>query len=205
MKTKKLVMAALLGALAAILMVLDFNVPLAPGFIKFDFSDFPVLIGGFVFGPLTGVLIAFLKIVLNLLFKPTTTMFVGEASNFLLSVCYMGVACLFYRKHRTKKGAVIGMVLATVTTSLFAIASNILVMFPMYAKLFGMSMEQIVGMVSAVNPFVKDVTTMVIASLVPFNLFKYGVISLITFISYKKIEVILKKYPNCKQKLEIRR
>ena len=196
MKTKKLVMAALLGALAAILMVLDFNVPLAPEFIKFDFSDFPVLIGGFVFGPLTGVLIAFLKIVLNLLFKPTTTMFVGEASNFLLSVCYMGLACLFYRKHRTKKGAVIGMVLATVTTSLFAIASNILVMFPMYAKLFGMSMEQIVGMVSAVNPFVKDVTTMVIASLVPFNLFKYGVISLITFISYKKIEVILEKYSN---------
>lgn len=196
MKTKKLVMAALLGALAAILMVLDFNVPLAPGFIKFDFSDFPVLIGGFVFGPLTGVLIAFLKIVLNLLFKPTTTMFVGEASNFLLSVCYMGVACLFYRKHRTKKGTVIGMALATVTTSLFAIASNILVMFPMYAKLFGMSIEQIVGMVSAVNPFVKDVTTMVIASLVPFNLFKYGVISLITFISYKKIEVILKKYSN---------
>lgn len=196
MKTKKLVMAALLGALAAILMVLDFNVPLAPGFIKFDFSDFPVLIGGFVFGPLTGVLIAFLKIVLNLLFKPTTTMFVGEASNFLLSVCYMGVACLFYRKHRTKKGAVIGMALATVTTSLFAIASNILVMFPMYAKLFGMSIEQIVGMVSAVNPFVKDVTTMVIASLVPFNLFKYGVISLITFIFYKKIEVILKKYSN---------
>ncbi|MEF2926971.1 MAG: ECF transporter S component [Catenibacterium sp.] len=201
MKTKKLVMAALLGALAAILMVLDFNVPLAPGFIKFDFSDFPVLIGGFVFGPVTGVLIAFLKIVLNLLFKPTTTMFVGEASNFLLSVCYMGVACLYYRKHRTKKGAVIGMVLATITTSLFAIASNILVMFPMYAKLFGMSMEQIVGMVSAVNPFVKDVTTMVIASLVPFNLFKYGVISIITFVSYKKIEVILKKNIRIKQKI----
>ncbi|WP_295096759.1 ECF transporter S component [uncultured Catenibacterium sp.] len=196
MKTKKLVMAALLGALAAILMVLDFNVPLAPGFIKFDFSDFPVLIGGFVFGPVTGVLIAFLKIVLNLLFKPTTTMFVGEASNFILSVCYMGVACLYYRNHRTKKGAVIGMLLATVATSVLAIFSNILVMFPMYAKLFGMSMQQIVGMVSAVNPFVKDITTMVIASLVPFNLFKYGVISIITFVSYKKIEVILKKYSN---------
>lgn len=196
MKTKKLVMAALLGALAAILMVLDFNVPLAPNFIKFDFSDFPVLIGGFVFGPATGVVIAFLKIVLNLLFKPTTTMFVGEASNFILSVCYMGVACLYYRNHRTKKGAVIGMLLATVATSVLAIFSNILVMFPMYAKLFGMSMQQIVDMVSAVNPFVKDITTMVIASLVPFNLFKYGVISLITFISYKKIEVILKKYSN---------
>lgn len=196
MKTKKLVMAALLGALAAILMVLDFNVPLAPGFIKFDFSDFPVLIGGFVFGPVTGVVIAFLKIVLNLLFKPTSTMFVGEASNFILSVCYMGVACLYYRNHRTKKGAAVGMLLATVATSVLAIFSNILVMFPMYAKLFGMSMQQIVGMVSAVNPFVKDITTMVIASLVPFNLFKYGVISIITFVSYKKIEVILKKYSN---------
>ena len=196
MKTKKLVMAALLGALAAILMVLDFNVPFVPMFIKFDFSDFPVLIGGFVFGPVTGVVIAFLKIVLNLLFKPTTTMFVGEASNFLLSVCYMGAACLYYRNHRTKKGAAVGMLLATVATSVLAIFSNILVMFPMYAKLFGMSMQQIVGMVSAVNPFVKDITTMVIASLVPFNLFKYGVISIITFVSYKKIEVILKKYSN---------
>ena len=50
-------------------------------------------------------------------------------------------------------------------------------------------------MFSKINPLVKDMTTMVIASLVPFNLFKYGVISIITFISYKKIEVILKKYP----------
>lgn len=195
-KTRKIVMAALLGAVSAILMVLDFNVPLAPGFIKFDFSDFPILIGGFVYGPATGVLIAFLKIIINLLFKPTTTMYVGELSNFLLSVCYMGVACIFYRKHRTKKGAALGMVLSTVLTSIFSIFSNILVIFPLYAKLFGMSMGQIVQMVSAVNPFVKDITTMVIASLLPFNLFKYGIISLITFISYKKLSVILKRYSN---------
>lgn len=195
-KTRKIVMAALLGAVSAILMVLDFNVPLAPGFIKFDFSDFPILIGGFVYGPATGVLIAFLKIIINLLFKPTTTMYVGELSNFLLSVCYMGVACIFYRKHRTKKGAALGMVLSTVLTSIFSIFSNILVIFPLYAKLFGMSMGQIVQMISAVNPFVKDITTMVIASLLPFNLFKYGIISLITFISYKKLSVILKRYSN---------
>lgn len=195
-KTKQIVMAALLGAVSAILMVFDFNIPFAPGFIKMDFSDFPILIGGFVFGPATGVLIAFLKVMINLLFKPTTTMYVGELSNFLLSVCYMGVACLYYRKHRTKKGAAIGMILSTILTSLFAIVSNLLVMFPLYAKLFGMSMGQIVKMISAVNPLVKDLTTMVIASLLPFNLFKYGLISLITFLSYKKLSVILKRYSN---------
>ena len=195
-KTRTIVMAALLGAVSAILMVLDFNVPLAPGFIKFDFSDFPILIGGFVYGPATGILIAFLKIIINLLFKPTTTMYVGELSNFLLSVCYMGVACIFYRKHRTKKGAALGMLLSTVVTSIFSIFSNILVIFPLYAKLFGMGMGQIVQMVAAVNPLVKDITTMVIASLLPFNLFKYGIISVITFISYKKLSVILKRYSN---------
>lgn len=195
-KTRTIVMAALLGAVSAILMVLDFNVPLAPGFIKFDFSDFPILIGGFVYGPATGLLIAFLKIIINLLFKPTTTMYVGELSNFLLSVCYMGVACIFYRKHRTKKGAALGMLLSTVVTSIFSIFSNIMVIFPLYAKLFGMSMGQIVQMVAAVNPLVKDITTMVIASLLPFNLFKYGIISVITFISYKKLSVILKRYSN---------
>ncbi|HBZ50554.1 MAG TPA: ECF transporter S component, partial [Erysipelotrichaceae bacterium] len=88
----------------------------------------------------------------------------------------------------------IGMLVATIVTSLIALLSNYFVIFPMYAKLFGMTMESIVKMVMAVNPAVHNVFTMFICSLLPFNLFKYGVISLITFFIYKKISVILKKY-----------
>ena len=121
-------------------------------------------------------------------------MFVGELSNLILSITFMLVAAIFYRQHKTRKGTVIGMLVATIVTSLIALFSNYFVIFPMYAKLFGMTMESIVKMVMAVNPAVHNVFTMFICSLLPFNLFKYGVISLITFFIYKKISVILKKY-----------
>ena len=121
-------------------------------------------------------------------------MFVGELSNLILSITFMLVAAIFYRQHKTRKGAVIGMLIATIATSAIALLSNYFFIFPMYAKLFGMTMESIVKMVTAVNPAVHSVFTMFIYSLLPFNMFKYGVISLITFFIYKKISVILKKY-----------
>lgn len=86
------------------------------------------------------------------------------------------------------------MLIATIATSAIALLSNYFFIFPMYAKLFGMTMDSIVKMVTAVNPAVHSVFTMFIYSLLPFNMFKYGVISLITFFIYKKISVILKKY-----------
>lgn len=194
LNTKTIVMIAMLGAISAILMFLDFNVPLAPGFIKFDFSDLPVLIGGFLFGPVLGTLVAALKIILVLIFKPTTTMFVGELSNFILSVCFMTISCTIYRRHKTRKEAAIGMAVSTVATSLLAIVSNIFLIFPLYAAMFNMSIAQIVKIAMATNPWVTDLTSMVIFSLLPFNLFKYGVISIITFLIYKKISIILKKH-----------
>ncbi|MGX8680991.1 MAG: ECF transporter S component, partial [bacterium] len=72
--------------------------------------------------------------------------------------------------------------------------TNYFFIFPMYAKMFGMSMDAIVQMVVAVNPLVHDVMGVMLCSLLPFNLFKYGMISLITFLIYKKISVILKRY-----------
>ena len=106
----------------------------------------------------------------------------------------MGTASFIYRKHRTKKYAAIGVVLATLWTSIVAIISNWLVIFPLYAKIFGITMESIVKMVSAINPLVKNTVTMFFFSLFPFNLFKYGMISFITFLIYKKISVVIKRY-----------
>ena len=194
LNTRTIVMAAMLGAIAAVLMFVEFSVPFAPPFVKFDLSDLPVLLAGFLFGPALGSLTAVIKILLKLLIKPTSTMFVGELSNLILSITFMLVAAIFYRQHKTRKGAVIWMLIATIATSAIALLSNYFFIFPMYAKLFGMTMESIVKMVTAVNPAVHSVFTMFIYSLLPFNMFKYGVISLITFFIYKKISVILKKY-----------
>jgi len=192
--TRSMVMAAMLGAIAGLLMFVEIGVPFAPPFIKLDLSDLPVLLSGFLFGPAMGVATGAIKILVKLLIKPTSTAFVGELSNFILTAIYVAVAAVFYRMHRTKKGAVIAMTIATVVTSLGAVLSNVYVIFPLFATMMNTTMGALVGMITEVNPLVTNVFTMVVFSLLPFNLFKYGLVSLITFLIYKKISVIIRKY-----------
>lgn len=192
--TRKMMIIAMMGAMAAILMFFELSVPLAPPFIKFDFSDLPVLIASFLYGPLYGIATAAIKILLKLLIKPTSTAFVGELSNFILTSLFVAIASIIYRFNKTKKGAITGMFVSTLTTSILAVFSNFFVIFPLYATMFGMTMDAIIGMVVAVNPWVKDAMTMFLFSILPFNIFKYGVISLITALIYKKISIVLKRY-----------
>lgn len=185
--TRKMVLVAMLGAVSTVLMLLEFNVPLVPPFIKMDFSELPIILGGFIMGPLAGSAIVLIKILLNLVFNGTTTMFVGEAMNLLLSLCYMLPSVLIYRCKKTKKWAAISMALGTVIVSIAGVLMNYFVMFPLYAWAYKMPMDSIISMGSAVNPAVDSLFTMMLFSILPFNLFKYGLVSLITFLVYKKI------------------
>ena len=63
--TKTLVIVSMLGAIAALLMFIEISLPFAPTFVKFDISDLPVLISGFLFGPFLGVLTAVIKIIIK--------------------------------------------------------------------------------------------------------------------------------------------
>lgn len=191
--TRSLVMIGMLGAISGILMVLDFHIPFSPTFVKFDFSDLPVMLGGFLLGPLAGVLIAVIKILLNFLLNGTSTMFVGEISNLILAIAFVLPASIIYSRHKTKKDAIIGLIVSVIMTSLLAVLSNLYVIFPLYASLFGMSVEDIVQMAVATNPLVKDITSMIIFSLLPFNILKYTIISFLTTISYKRLSYIFKK------------
>jgi len=74
-----------------------------------------------------------------------------------------------------------------------AIIANVYFIFPIYATLFGMSINDIVQMAVIANPFVHDLVSMIIFSLLPFNIFKYTVISILTMMSYKKLSYLFKK------------
>lgn len=191
--TKALVTIAMLGAISGILMALDFNIPLSPSFVKFDFSDLPIMLGGFLLGPLAGVLIGTIKILLNFILNGTTTMFVGELSNWLLTIAFVLPAAIIYQKNKTKASAIKGLIVSIFFTSILAIIANVYFIFPIYATLFGMSINDIVQMAVVTNPFVHDLVSMIIFSLLPFNIFKYTVISILTMISYKKLSYLFKK------------
>jgi len=191
--TKQITMIAMLSAISAILMVFEFQLPFSPSFIKFDFSDLPIILGGLLLGPMAGGMIGVMKILLNFLLNGTSTMFVGELSNLILTLAFVLPASLIYQREKTKKNAVRGLIVSVILTSLLSIISNIYFIFPLYAKMLGMTMEDIVAMVIATNPLVKDTTTMVIFSLLPFNVLKYSIISFLTMMTYKKLSYLVKR------------
>ncbi|MCI7736433.1 MAG: ECF transporter S component [Clostridiales bacterium] len=192
-KVRRLTMAALMGAIAFILMYLNFGVPFLSPFAEFDLSALPEMIGGFILGPAGAVEIIAVKILLILVFKGTSSMFTGEVQNFLLSLAYVLPAVLYYRKHRTKKGAAIGLALGSVLSVIVAIFTNLYLIFPAYIYLYGMSWDSIIEICSAANPWITDVPTFAAFSVVPFNVISRAVTSVITMLVYKKISVPLKK------------
>ncbi len=190
-KIRRITSAAILTAMAVVLMYLEVALPFMPPFLKFDFSEIPVLIGSFVLGPVYGVVIELLK---NLIHLPVTaTSGIGEMSNFLAGSIYVFTAGAIYSKLRTRKGAIVSMLIGTAMLALIAIPLNYFVTLPLYASVLGYTTEAVVGMSTAVNSLIKDKWTLVLWGFVPFNLFKGIVVAFITFWIYKPISKLINK------------
>ena len=136
LSVKNLVTIAVLSAVAAVLMYLEFPLWFAPPFYELDFSEIPVLVGAFSMGPAAGFIIEALKIVLKLLLKGSTTMGVGDWANLLIGCALVIPASLIYMKNRTKKGAIIGLLVGTLTMAAVGCFLNAYVLLPTYAQAF---------------------------------------------------------------------
>lgn len=178
--TKNLTMIAMFSAISAVLMVFEIQLPFSPSFVKFDFSDLPVMLGGFLIGPFAGGIIVFMKILLHFLLNGTTSFFVGDLSNLLLTLSFVLPASFIYQQKKTKKTTIQGLLVSIICTSLLAIIFNLFLIFPLYLKVLNLKMVDLINMIHVVNPLVKDVFTMIVFSLLPFNLFKYSIVSMIT-------------------------
>ena len=191
--TRKIAMIGVFSAIAAVLHMLDFPIPFAPSFYKLDFSEIPALIGAFAFGPVAAVMIEFCKIVLKLLFKGTSTAFVGDLANFIIGCSLLLPASILYLFRKTKRNAVIGCVAGTIIMTIFGSAFNAIYLIPKFAQLYGMPLESIVEMGHVINPAINSVSTLALFAVVPMNLLKGSVVSVVTILVYKKLSPILHK------------
>lgn len=185
---------ALLSALACLLMIWDFPIPFAPPFYKIDLSEVPVLIGGFTLGPVAATCIEGLKVLLRLLFKPSDTAYVGELANFLIGVSFVVPASILYLRNKSRKSALLGMVVGTISMTLFGGLFNYFILLPAYSVLYRMPLDTIIEMGTQIVPFIQDKFTFVLLATSPFNLFKGVLIGVIVLLVYKHISTILKKF-----------
>jgi len=172
-KLSKMIKISLLGAIAVVLMFIEFPVLIAFPWLKMDLSELPVLMGAFAFGPVAGIVIEALKIVLHLLLKGTSTGFVGEIANFIVGISLIVPASYIYQRNKSKKTAIIGMIVGAITMEVVGIIANVYFLLPA----FGMTLNA------------EQTIQYVTAGLLPFNGLKAILVSVVTFVVYKKVSV----------------
>ncbi|MDO4333909.1 MAG: ECF transporter S component [Eubacteriales bacterium] len=190
--TRKIAVIGVFSAISAVLMVLEFPVPFAPPFYGMDFSELPALIGAFAYGPVAGVMIEFCKIVIKIFLKPTSTAFVGELANFVISCMLVLPASIIYLQKKSRKRAVIGTVTGTLIMTAFGTFFNAVYLIPKFAQMYGMPLDAIIAMGTAIHASIHDVTGLVILCVAPLNLLKGTLVSVVTILVYKKLSPILK-------------
>ena len=191
-KVRTLAQVGMLSAIAVVLMLFEIPLPFAPAFYEIDFSEVPVLVGCFAMGPAAGVAIELLKILLNFAINGTATAGVGEIANFLIGCSLVVPAALIYKFKKTRTGAIVGMAAGTVFMTAVGCLLNAFVLLPTYAVAFGMPIDGLVQMGTAVNSAIDSLTTFVLFAVAPFNLLKGVLVSLIVFLIYKKISPVFK-------------
>ena len=183
---------AMFSAVAAVLHIIDFPLFFAPSFYKIDFSEISVLICAFYLGPVSGVVCELLKIILKLLIKGTSTAFVGDFANFFVGCSMVLPAAIIYHCKKSKKSALIGLAIGTAVMTVFGSAFNAFYLIPKFSQLFHMPLDAIVSMGTAINPGITSVSTLVLFAVVPFNIVKGVIVSIVTLLLYKRVERLLR-------------
>ncbi len=177
--TNRLIKISLLSAVSLVLMYFDFPVIPAFPWLKIDLSDVPALLGTFGFGPIVGVTIELIKNILYFFTKGSSV--AGVLANFLFGAALVFPAGLIYHRKKSKKTAIIGMLVGTVVMEVAGIFGNIYILLPLY----GMKMTA------------EQLTQYVLVGIVPFNAVKALIVNVVTYFVYKRISVsVFKAEPN---------
>lgn len=182
---------AVLSAVASVLMLFEIPLWFAPSFYELDFSELPILIGGFALGPIAAVLMELIKNLLNLLMNGTDTAFVGEFANFVTGCAFVLPATLIYKYKKSLKAAIWGLVASTLSLVCVGALINYFVLIPAFSSLYGMPIDAIVAMGTKVNAAITDLRSLIIFAVMPFNLLKAAACSVLTLLLYKRLSRIL--------------
>jgi riboflavin transporter FmnP len=188
---RRIAMIGMLSALAFIIMYFEVPLPFLPSFYKIDFSEVPVLIGGFAMGPVAAAIIEAVKVILHLVIKGTPTAGIGDFANFIIGCGLVVPASIVYKYHKSRKSAMIGMTVGVLVMAVVGGLLNAFVLLPAYAAAFHMPMEAIIGMGTSVNPAIVDLPTLVLFATTPLNLIKGILASILTLLLYKRVSPLI--------------
>ena len=193
---QKLIYTAMLAAVAGVLMSLEFSVPMMPPFYKVDFSDVPSVIAVFLMGPVSGICVEVIKLLIKLITVGTNTMYVGELANLIAAFLFVWPLWFLYQKlGANRKAAVEALLLSIVIRTASACFINANITLPLYAKAMSLPLDEVIRMVASVNPAIKDLNGFIILATIPFNVLKVGlnyIVGQLLFVRLRAAKIVPK-------------
>ncbi len=193
---QKLIYTAMLAAVAGVLMSLEFSVPMMPPFYKVDFSDVPSVIAVFLIGPVSGICVEVIKLLIKLITVGTNTMYVGELANLIAAFLFVWPLWFLYQKlGANRKAAVEALLLSIVIRTACACFINANITLPLYAKAMSLPLDEVIRMVASVNPAIKDLNGFIILATIPFNVLKVGlnyIVGQLLFVRLRAAKIVPK-------------
>ena len=142
---------------------------------------------GFFLGPSAAVFCEVIKILLKLLLKGTSTAFVGDFANFVVGCSLVIPAVLVYHTKKSRDTALWGCIAGTFILTVVGSAFNAIYLLPKFSQLYGIPLDAIVQMGTAINGGIHNINTFVMLAVAPLNLIKGTMISVLTMLLYKKV------------------
>ena len=193
---QKLIYTAMLAAVAGVLMSLEFSVPMMPPFYKVDFSDVPSVIAVFLMGPVSGICVEVIKLLIKLITVGTNTMYVGELANLIAAFLFVWPLWFLYQKlGANRKAAVEALLLSIVIRTACACFINANITLPLYAKAMSLPLDEVIRMVASVTPAIKDLNGFIILATIPFNVLKVGlnyIVGQLLFVRLRAAKIVPK-------------
>ena len=186
--TREFAVVAMLSAVAFLLAFFELPMPFSPAFARLDFSDLPALLAAFAFGPVWGIVTELVKNLLQLL--TTSTAGIGELANFLMGSAFVTTAGIIYQFHKSKIVAAWSCVAGSIAMAVAAGIINYFLLLPVYETF--MPLEQIIVTFAEVLPFIEIKWDVILWSVLPSNLCKGVVLSVLALLIYKPLSPILK-------------
>ena len=193
-RTHRITVTAMLSAVAFALMFIEMPIPaLIPSFVKLDISDLPELLAAFSLGPVYGVAVTFLKNLLHILIKGTSSAYVGELFNFLMGSVFAFTAGVIYQRKKSRATALLGAVAGAVLMAVLSVPLNFYLVYPAYVVCYGLPLEAIIGMYQAILPSADSLIKCLVIFNLPFTFFKGMLDVALCFLIYKPLSPLLHK------------
>ena len=183
------------SAFSIVLYFFKFNLPfIFPSFLEINFSLLPIIIIGYMLGPVEAISVVLIRAIIKVQF--TSTFCVGEFADLLIGIPVALVTSLIYKKNHTKQGALKSLLFGAITWVVISIFTNLFINVPFFLELYCNGNEEaFVGALSIIPGVTVDnyMSKYILYAVIPFNTLLSSIVSLVTFLVYKKISILFNK------------